>query len=180
MLQRNYEDFAKKLYAEFPDIEESSIDDIADYGLKRIYHYIKNGEDVFLKDSKFFAFIGESKKDSEAQWNESKLKEHSKRRKMFKETGKHWDGWHYFGLTQEENEEFSEKGVISEINLYKLIKESAIRKGIKFIYRTKLGYTIPENEILWMEKRENYKREDCEISEEGTIWLNKRNKIKSI
>lgn len=179
MLQRKYEDFAKRLYAEFPDIEENSIDDIADYGLKRIYHYVKNGEDVFLKDSKFFTFIGESKKDSEAQWVESKLKEHSKRRKMFKETGKLWDGWHYLGLTQEENDEFIKQGALPEINMYKLIKECAIRKDVKFIYRTKLGYTIPEHEILWMEKREGYKREDCEISEEGTAWMEKRNKIKS-
>jgi len=178
MAQRKYEDFAQRLYKEFPDIEETAIDVLADYGLKRIYHYTKTGEDVFLKDAHFFTFIGASKKDSEAQWVESKVKEHSKRRKMFKEKGENWDGWHYIGLTQLENEEFLENSILPEVNLYKLFKESVIRKDIKFIYRTKLGYTTPEKEILWMEKRE-IKKEDCELSEEGTVWLNRRNKIKS-
>jgi len=77
-----------------------------------------------------------------------------------------------------ENEEFLENSILPEVNLYKLFKESVIRKDIKFIYRTKLGYTTPEKEILWMEKRE-IKKEDCELSEEGTVWLNRRNKIKS-
>ena len=178
MAQKKYEDFAQRLYKEFPDIEESSIDSLADYGLKRIYHYIKTGEDVFLKDAHFFTFIGESKKDSETQWVGSKLKEHSKRRKMFKEKGESWDGWHYFGLTTMENDEFLEKLQLSEVNMYKLIKECAIRRDVKFIYRTKLGYTVSDKEVLWMEKQ-GIEKENCEVSEEGTTWLDKRNKIKS-
>jgi len=178
MLQKKYEDFAEKLYAEFPDIEEKTIDDIANYGLKKIYQYVKTGEDILLRERKFYTFIGNWKKESLNQWIDSKVKEHHKKRKMFSDAKEIWDGWHYIGMTEDENTEFCKIGYLPTINLYKLIKECAIRKNIKYIYKTKLGYTCPQNKILWMEKRENYSKELCELSKEGTLWLEKRKIIK--
>ena len=179
MALKKYEDFSKELYELFPYIEERSIDNIVKHGFIKLLEYIRFGNDIVFKNNAFSLFIGKMTKAGVLQWANSKVKEHVKIRLLHKASKKIWDGYHYLGLTEEENSEFIVKGLLPMVSLYKLLKESGIRKDIKFIYKVKLGYTIPEKEILWMEKRE-IKIRDCEISEEGVAWLNKRNQSKSI
>jgi len=174
MAQKKYEDYAQELYKLFPHIEEKSIDDIANFGLKKIYHYAKTGGDIFLRVLSFYLFIGNYKKEGENQWISSTHREHIKRRKLFKEKKIAWNRKHYFGLTEEENSEFLKNKTLPIISLYKLMKECAIRKDIRYIYQTDLGYTQIDKKVLWSEKRENFSIDDCIPSKEGTILLEKR------
>lgn len=166
MLQKKYEDYAKRLYEKFPLIEEKTLDVIADFGLKKLYSYVRNGGDMFLKDREFYLFIGSSLPPSKEQYIKSKFKQHGKIRRLFKDSKVPWNRWHYFGLTELENKEFVENGFLPIITLYKLRKECSIRRDIKYVYKTNLEYTLPEKEIRWLEKRENIKIENCEYSEE--------------
>jgi hypothetical protein len=85
-----------------------------------------------------------------------------------------WDGWHYFGVTEEENCTFKGTGELPLVDLYRILKECIIRKGIKYIYRIDLGYSLPEKAIPWRESKENIKFIDCEFSEEGKKILDSR------
>ena len=152
MLQKKYEDYLNELYLLYPDIEEESIKSIVEFGLKKLYNYVKDGGDIFLRVKKEFMFIGRSSQGSLNQWNHSKLKEHRKLRRLFLEKKEEWDGFHYFGLTTEENTKFLEEPI--NISMYKLKKECSIKKGIKYIYRTNLNYKITFNLIPWREERD--------------------------
>jgi len=151
MAYKKYEDYSQELYKLFPFIEESSIDYIVEYGFKKLHHYIRIGNDVFLKYS---LFIGKYSQESSEQWIKST-----------------WNGIRYIGLTEEENLEFITNGVLSTVTLYKLLKECIIRTGIKYIYQVELNHMIPEKEVFWMEKKENFFLKDCVISEEGSKLL---------
>jgi len=168
MAYKKYEDYSQELYKLFPFIEESSIDYIVEYGFKKLHHYIRIGNDVFLKYS---LFIGKYSQESSEQWIKSTYKEHTKRQLLFKESKIPWNGIRYIGLTEEENLEFITNGVLSTVTLYKLLKECIIRTGIKYIYQVELNHMIPEKEVFWMEKKENFFLKDCVISEEGSKLL---------
>lgn len=174
MLQKKYEDYLPELYKLFPDVKEESIKAIVEHGLKKIYDVIKIGSDILMKDGSASTFIGWSTVNPKEQWLRSKMKEHSKRRRIFLDQKIPWDRWHYFGMTEEENKVFVKTGESSSVHLYKILRECIIRKGIKYIYRTDLGYTLPENVVPWRESKENIKLSDCELSEEGQKILERR------
>lgn len=174
MLQKKYEDYLDELYKLFPDVEEDSIKAIIEHGLKKMYDSVKVGIDLKLKDKETQAFIGWTTQKSSEQWTRSKLKEHTKRRRIFLDQKIPWDRWHYFGLTEKENQAFIETGEVSSMHLYKILREAIIRKDVKYVYRTDLGYTIPENIVPWREIKDNIKLVDCELSEEGKKILDLR------
>lgn len=174
MLQKKYEDYLEKMYELFPDVEEDSIKAIIEHGLKKLYDCVKTGNDIIMKDKESDVFIGWKTQSSVTQWIRSKMKEHTKRRRIFLDQKIPWDRWHYFGLTEKENDEFTKTGEISSIHLYKILKESIIRKDIKYVYRTDLGYSLPENIVPWREMKDNIKLVDCELSEEGKKILDFR------
>ena len=172
MLQKKYEDYLSQMYELFPDIEEESIQSIIVYGLKKIYDLVKIGSDVLMKDQENSIFIGTSIKASLEQQIASKLKEHSKLRRLFLDKKQPWDGYHYFGLTEEENEEFKTTPKI--VTLYKITKECSIRSKVKYVYKINLRYTIPVNKIVWREDR-LVSLEEVELSKEETNRIkNKR------
>lgn len=174
MLQKKYEDYLIELYNLFPEIKEESITSIIEHGLKRIYDLIKVGNDVKMNDRESSVYIGDHNNNPKKQWYFSKMKEHTKRRRIFLDQKIPWDKWHYFGLTEEENNIFVETGEFPTVQLYKILKECIIRRGIKYIYRIDLGYTIPENLVPWREEKKNIKLEECEISEQGKKILDFR------
>jgi len=159
MLQKKYEDYLDEMYSLFPHISEDSIKHIIDFGLKKIYNYVKSGNDIMFNEKTSYLFIGNSSKESGKQWGLSMLKEHTKIRRLFLDKKESWDKYHYFGLTEEENKDFKDNSRI--VTLYKLKKECSIRKGIKYVYRINLNYPLPDNKILWREDME-LSIKDCE------------------
>lgn len=160
MLQKKYEDYLEEMYTLFPDIKEDSIKSIIIHGLKKIYDYIKTGNDIFMLEQSAYVFIGKSTKESGEQWGRSMLREHTKLRRLFIDKKEIWDGYHYFSLTEEENEDFQKNPRV--VTLYKIQKECSIRRQIKYIYRINLKYTIPSNKVSWREDKE-VSIGECEI-----------------
>jgi hypothetical protein len=160
MLQKKYEDYLKEIYTLFPDVKENSIKHIIEFGLKKIYDYVKTGSDILMTEKSSYTFIGRATKESAEQWGRSMLREHTKLRRMFMDKKESWDGFHYFGLTEEENSDFQENPQV--VTLYKIKKECSIRKSIKHIYRINLKYALPDNKVSWREERE-VSLGDCEV-----------------
>lgn len=171
MLQKKYADYLEEMYKLFPDVEEGSIQHIIEWGLKKMHQYLKTGSDLLFRDFETSLFMGNSIKESPEQLVNSAVKEHEKYRRMFLDKKQPWDGYHYFGLTEEENIDFQKNKKI--VTLYKIMKESAIRKGVRYIYRIDLKYDIPVNKINWAENKE-VSLEDVELSQEGQKKLKYR------
>jgi len=180
MLQKKYEDYLPELYNQFPDVKEDSIKSIIEHGLKKLYDTVKTGNDVRMSDRVSNVFIGWFVKDIKVHWKQSKMKEHTKRRRLFLDEKTVWDRWHYFGLTEEENNIFQETEEFPSVYMYKILRECIIRKDIKYIYKTNLGYTLPQHEVPWGEPKESVKLTDCELSEEGKKILNFREYKKAL
>lgn len=161
MLQKKYEDYLEEMYTLFPDVEESSIKHIIEFGLKKIYNYVKAGNDILMSGKSSYTFIGRATKASSEQWGRSMLREHTKLRRLFLDKKDPWDNFHYFGLTEKENEDFQTNSRI--VTLYKIKKECSIRTDVKYIYKINLKYTISENKIPWREDR-SLSIEECEIA----------------
>lgn len=170
MLQKKYEDYLKEVYKLFPDIEETSIKEIIEYGLKKMHYYIKKGNEIFLRGKSSLLFIGAGEKESAKQLVNSTIKEHTKYRRLFLDKKQPWDGFYYFGLTEEENNNFIDNKKI--VDLYKLMNECAIRTGIKYIYRIKPS-EIEIQKMSWRETKEVIFSE-AELSKEGMKKLKKR------
>lgn len=173
MLQKKYEDYLEEMYKLFPDVEEKSIQNIIEYGLKKIHSYVKGNNEILMKDQETILFIGPTEKESVQQSINSAIKEHIKYRRLFLDQKIVWDGFHYFGLTEAENVLFKKNKL--SVDLYKLMNECSIRLGIKYIYKINLNYSIPVNKIPWRETRE-VDFNNVTLSEEGMKKLKMKEK----
>lgn len=170
MLQKKYEDYLEEVYKLFPDVEESSIKNVIEYGLKKVHYYIKKGNEILLRGKDSLLFIGDAERESSRQLINSTIKEHTKYRRLFLDKKQPWDGFYYFGLTEEENCKFIKDKLI--VNLYKLINECTIRTGIKYVYKIKLNISDTEK-MPWIETREiDFK--EVTLSSEGMKKLKQR------
>lgn len=159
MIQRKYEDYAERLYEEFPNVDKKSIDSIVIHGLKRIAYFIKLKQDIMLetnnKINSFYLYIGkvDTKIQQIPQYIRSKYAEHTKLRRLEKEKKIKHDGTYYFGLTEEENS----LEILPSVNLYKIEKECTIRNNVKYIYKTKF------DDNKWCVKQNNFDKNKAEL-----------------
>lgn len=106
MVQKTIEDYYKELYKEFPNIPESDIKRILQYGWKQLYLHNSYGCDVILQRKNFWAYFGKLGKNALEHYKYYKKKLKTKLRILYKRNQIQWDGYYYFALTQDKYNQY--------------------------------------------------------------------------
>lgn len=160
---KNVNDYIPKLKELYPNVSESDLKKIVEYGWRMFYLYTIRGCDIILSSNKnkFWLYCGKLTYDSIKHFHYYRRKLQYKIRNIFKKKKRTWDGYYYTGLNNEEYEalikNFNRVGrkktyfYYSNKLIFKLMDEAKLRYYaskciIKFKYITDVGYSyfIPD------------------------------------
>lgn len=147
MKLKEYDSYLEELENEFPELKGSSIDKIVKHGLNYILKYRKTGVDFYINDNinlNYYMYFGDIS-TTEKERNKIHLKKKARKlRHLYVSSKKEYDGYYYFGLTNEQKEKYDKEGIIDNNAYCKIIDEAQLRGDIKHIYRVKM-----ENKNTW-------------------------------
>lgn len=139
MIQKTIQDYYQEIYKEYPDIPESDIKRILQYGWKSLYLHNSYGGDVLLNKKDFWFYSGQLMNDSLKYFSYYKRKIRVKLRVMYKRKHIPWDGYYYFALTENEYSEYlkqknkrgrpRKKFTFNKVILYKIYDECNIAES---------------------------------------------------
>ena len=145
---------------QWPELTYKQVDKIIKHGLSSLYLYNLYGGDVLLRNNYYTMYFGKLFNDNRVFYKYWQLKWKIKLRLKYKRAKTKYNGYYYFGLRENEFEEYKSKikptGRRREIfefknlMLYKLLDECLLRRDYKHIFRIK----FPEDCGFTMFKRE--------------------------
>jgi len=155
-----YEDYISRLHSEFPEIDERSIKSILQFGTGKMLYYKRYNIDLFLRDDvnlKFYMYIGDITKDPYKRNGIYFRKKRRKLRHMYSIDKEKYDGYFYFGLTDDEHKCFQDNCVLDRVIYYKLHKEAQVKPTVRHIYRVAI-----EDSKKWFLIKENHEERYAE------------------
>lgn len=138
-------DYVDQVHERFPKLEREEINKILLYGFKSYYILNNNGADVILKDTrnlKFLMYTGNLFRRFDLYYKYSLFKYAVKYRILDKRKRKEWDGYYYFGMTDEmyrfyESQEGEDVKIFENIMLYRLMEELKTHNQYKHYFKVK-------------------------------------------
>lgn len=159
MKETTYKDYLSKVYDEFKDVDESSIRMIVRHGLSRIGIYKTNGLDVFLYNNKekLYYYMGDMLNKDASNGGIKDAKQRKKLRLIYRISRNKYDGYQYFGLTEEEYKQWLINPVLDKVVLYRILKECQIHRGWKHFFKLKIDECT-----YWRRTYENFDTTNAE------------------
>ncbi len=137
--EKSIQSFYEDIYKEYPNIPQSDIKRILQYGFKSLYLHNSYGGDTLINRKGFWFYCGYLMNDSLKYFEYYKKKMIIKMRIMYKRKNTQWDGYYYFALTQNQYNEYlgqknkrgrpKKKFTFSKIILYKIYDECNISES---------------------------------------------------
>lgn len=151
MVQKTIQDYYEAVCQEYPDIPESDIKRILNFGFKSLYLHNSYGGDVLVNRKDFWFYTGRLTNDSLLWFNYYVKKLITKIRILYKRKGIEWDGYYYFALSAAQYADYlsqkNKKGrprkkfTFKKIVLYKIYDECNIAEHAKVaIFRVPMNY----------------------------------------
>ena len=193
------EKYYEKVKERFPDLTYREIDTIVKFGLRSLFINCGYGGDILLKAPYFTMYIGRFFSDAKLFWKYRVLKESIKLRIKYKRAKTEWDGYYYFGLSDEEYQEYlsenfkprkTNQGLhrtkfrFKKIKCYKLLEECQLYPIFKHIFRLKypedVGFSFwKENyatyNAQYILRKNNNNWETIEIKDKKSKYINRNN-----
>lgn len=154
---KNVNDYLEEIQEKFPSLSQSEIRKIVTFGF-RMYTYVnKRGADVLIKSdggTKITAMTGYLTNDSLKHYTRGLFKWRMKERIMYGLKNKKWDGYYYFGMTDENHHLLTDqlnrkaKRIVNldHVFCYKVLDEIYHDHSVDYIYKLKypdeVGYKI--------------------------------------
>ena len=136
---KKVQDYYEQLFELYPDVPKRDIKRIMQFGLKSFLMHNHYGGDVLLQSPSMWLYCGKLMKDSIKYFEYYKKKMITKIRINHKRLNIPWDGYYYFGLTQNQYSKYltqkNKKGrpkkhfKYGNIILYKLFDECNLRNS---------------------------------------------------
>lgn len=187
-------DYYEEIRKLWPRLPEKDLIRILNFGLKSLYLHNSYGGDTFIKDKDFLCYIGYLRNNSIAHFHYYIKKLAIKIRVLYKRRKINWDGYYYFGLTNDQYEKYlsqkKSKGRprkwfdFGQVKLYKIydecyIKEFNNRYIFRVPYKSELGMTLfykeyRSSEAELIEIREPLKFEDILVTTHKYNVLNEK------
>ena len=149
-----------KIKERWPELTNKQIEKIVKRGLFSLYMYNLYGGDVLLKNPKYTMYFGKLFKSDLIFYKYWQIKWKIKLRIKYKKARTKYDGYYYFGLTDELFKEYKskikstgrrrEKFHFDFLKLYKILDECLLHRELKHIFRIK----YPEDCGFTMYKRD--------------------------
>ena len=142
------EDYYDQVKEKFPDLETWEIDQILKHGMRSIYQLCSQGADVRLRSRKYrmVMYFGKLFVNPVIRNKYNIIKWRIKLRIKYFFKKPIWDGYYYFGLTEEQYNKYipkkkgriKKKIVFDEIYAYKIKEESLLFKQCKYFFKLKM------------------------------------------
>lgn len=160
---KTLKDYYEEVQKKFPLIPMPDLRKILNYGWRQLYLVNSYGGDVLIQDKNFWFYIGILQYDSIKHFNYYKRKLINKIRIMYSRKKIQWDGYYYFGLSEERYQQFinskKKRGRprkiynFGNILLYKIweecsLAESNLKYFFKIPYPIDMGYTYKNKELI--------------------------------
>ena len=149
-----------KILEKFPELTYRQVDKIVKHGLSSLYLYNLYGGDVLLKHPKYTMYFGKLFKSNNIFHKYWMLKWKIKLRIKYKKAKTKYDGYYYFGLSENEFQEYKkkikstgrrrEKFQFKKLFLFKMLEECLIHSEFSHFFRIK----FPEDCGFVMYKQE--------------------------
>lgn len=138
------DDYVPLLKEQYPDLDESDIKKILQYGWRMIYMANISGCDMLISSQKhnFWFYIGNLRKDSIKHFSYYKQKLIRKIRFLYYRLKPEYDGYYYMGLSEEEAEPLLKKRGRKRIHFTFYNKLVFNNKDASLLYYTSYPYII--------------------------------------
>lgn len=158
-------DYLDEVHAKFPDLDKQEINKILLHGFKMFYALNNFGADILLKDLqnlKFWMLTGRLYNRFDLYYKYSLIKYAIKYRIQSRRRKEQWDGYYYFGMTDEmyrfyESQEDSNEKILENIMLFRLMDELKTHNQYKYYF--KIPYPEYKGYKFFLE---NYETSDIE------------------
>lgn len=144
-----YYDFVLK---QWPELTRKQVDKIIKHGLSSLYMLNAYGGDVLLKTEDYTMYFGKLFGSSTLFWKYWRLKWKIKLRIKYRREKTKYDGYYYFGLTNEEYEKYGLKNkrrrhvTLEKVYLFKILDECCLHPSYDHVFRVKFaedcGFTM--------------------------------------
>lgn len=139
-------DYYEIMYSKFPEVPKQDIRRILNFGWKSLYLHNSYGGDTVITDNEFWSYIGTLRKDSLRHFYYYIKKLTIKLRVLYKRNNIQWDGYYYFGLTENQYQNYlsqkhtrgrpKKKFNYGNVMLYKILDECKIKEhNRKYIFK---------------------------------------------
>lgn len=156
------EKYYDKVKEKWPELTKKQIDKIIKRGLRSLYLYNLYGGDVLLKHKKYTMYFGRLFYSNLVFYKYWKIKWKIKLRIQYKKHKTQYDGYYYFGLTDELFKEYRSKikpkgrrrrrYKFEKLMLFKILDECLLQHQFKHIFRIRYpedcGFTMYKTEYL--------------------------------
>ena len=151
------EDYYDQIKERFPDLEMWEIDKIIKHGMQAFFTLNSYGADVTIKDNSFSLYFGKMFANKYLMKSYHTLKMRIKLRMKYLHKKPIWNGYYYFGLTEEDYQKYipKKKGRIKnkitfdKLTAWKIEEESHLYWPAKYFFRLKTN----ENRTFVVKKR---------------------------
>lgn len=106
MKVKTIDEYYEQMYKEYPEVPKQDIKRILQYGYKSLYLANSYGGDVILSRNKFQIYFGKLFKDALDHFIYYQRKLITKLRILYKRNKTPWNGYYYFGLTEQKYEAY--------------------------------------------------------------------------
>lgn len=138
-------DYVDEIHKKFPEIDKKEISYVMNYGFKMYYGYNNMGLDVLLTEkrhTKLWMLTGKLFTRYDLYKKYSSIKYALKFRWLDRKKKEDWDGYYYFGLSEDlfrffESQEDEEEKIFENIFLYKLLEEAKLQTHLKYFFKVK-------------------------------------------
>lgn len=135
-------DYYDKVQEEFPDLDKKEIEKILKHGLRSMYLINTFGGDVLFKNKRYTMYMGALFLDMKKFWEYWRHKLSLKLRILYKRRKNIYDGYYYFGLSEEDYIKYGldkKKGrksiTFDKIYVYKIMEESFLDVDRKYFFK---------------------------------------------
>ncbi len=139
------EDYYDKIKEQFPELTEKQISQILTFGFQSFYLHTLYGGDILSKSPYLTVYCGKTFLDPQKFMQYRGLKLTTKLRVKYKKAKTQWDGYYYFGLTDEEFEYYKSqmkksgrrrrKFHFKQITMFKILEELLSKRRFNHIFK---------------------------------------------
>lgn len=158
MIIRHVEDYYEAVKKKFPDLEIWEIDKILKHGFQSLFTVNNLGADVLIKSAhnSFTMYFGKLFNNPDLFYKYRFLKHRMKIRINYFAKKTEWDGYYYFGLTEEEYQKYfpKKKGrykykiTFDKLIVYKIREEAQLFGNCRHFFKLKMDEPIGMVKVL--------------------------------
>ena len=144
------DDYVDRVHEKFPTVSKSAIKRILQFGTKSFYTHNLYGGDVLLRAPYFTLYCGRMFKSNLVFYKYWKIKYKIKFRIKYKREKRKYDGWYYFGMTEEEYQTYKIQSknkrrksfTLNTFFAFKIFDELLLDRKYKYFFKFKFPVDV--------------------------------------